>query len=345
MTTSPYGRAAIQWPDLGSPAGEPLHAELTSGISVISNNLNARWSGNFASFLNGNSLSMTHGFGLASSSLHVVVEEGTAILDTKTRDEKYTITYTDDNNLSITNASGGTISNFSFYVMPRRFVEMQSLEIAAVTNSTATGTNATLSTPATGLLRVTNASLVSVTNITAPTRGMFFALYNDTGVNITINNDTGGTASARIITGTGANIVLTAGASLLLFYDLIEQRWLVVGGAGSGGYSNSAVLNLAGGGTIAGVQSGLNKYRVAGNSGPVTLANAPFGSTAPLDGTEVVLVGNSNTNGVTLVYSDTAKGFVGNGNCELLKGSTLTVIYDATLDRWFEKSRVIISIA
>lgn len=344
MASTNYGRHLIPHPDLNTPAGSSLHAEVVAGFSKIGNNLTGRWSGNTASLANGASVSLEHNFGLASTSLRVVIQEGTATLDTAQRDARYTITYTDNNNLSITNITGGAVSNVSFYVFPRRYISIDSLEIAPV-NSSITGSNATLGTPTTALTRLVNASLVSITNITAPTRGVFFALFNDTGNNVTIINDAGGTAAARILTGTSANIVLTAGASLLLFYDLTEARWLVVGGAGSGGYSSASVLNLADGGSITTIQSGLNKYRVAGNSAAVTLSTTPFGTTAPLDGTEVVLIGNSNTNTVTITHNDIAKGAVCNGSVTLTKGASVVFIYDAAFDRWVEKSRNIISIA
>lgn len=84
---------------------------------------------------------------------------------------------------------------------------------------------------------------------------------------------------------------------------------------------------------------GLQFRRVTGNGGTVITAAAPFGSSAPADGTVIVLAGQSDTNMVTLTHSDVAKGCLLNGDCTLGRGNTLTLQYDATLDRYIELNR------
>ena len=205
------------------------------------------------------------------------------------------------------------------------------------------GTLSDVSTTGTSFLRFTGASAIN--SLAGGVTGKHLLLTNANSTDISIVNDSGGTAANRILTGTGGNINLGPAASLLLAYDDAASRWRVIGGSGGGGYTSSAQITLAGGASVTGVTSGFNKIRVQGNSAAVTLSATPFGTTAPLDGTEVVLVGNSNTNTVSLTHTDSAKGFVGNGNVTLYKGSTLVVIYDASLDRWLEKSRISISIA
>ena len=123
-----------------------------------------------------------------------------------------------------------------------------------------------------------------------------------------------------------------------------EVAAVYVGRALGGRIYNFTQTSLTGSGTITGIVGGINKVLVAGASSSVTLSTTPFGTTDPIDGTEVTLIGNSNTNTVQITYSDTANGLVGNGNIELNKGSSLTAIYDATLDRWIEKNRIIIAI-
>jgi hypothetical protein len=102
-------------------------------------------------------------------------------------------------------------------------------------------------------------------------------------------------------------------------------------------YSNQ---NISAGGTAAiSLVVGLQMLRVTGDGAAVTMANAPFGSTAPSDGTVIELVGQSDTNTVSLVSSDSAKGCLLNGNITLGLGQVLNVQYDSVLDRYLEISR------
>ena len=79
---------------------------------------------------------------------------------------------------------------------------------------------------------------------------------------------------------------------------------------------------------------------VSGASAAVTLSTTPFGSTAPVsDGTIIRLVGGSNTNTVTMVNSDIAKGAVINGTATLGLYNSITLQYISSLDRYIEISR------
>ena len=73
----------------------------------------------------------------------------------------------------------------------------------------------------------------------------------------------------------------------------------------------------------------------------VTLAAAAFGSTAPVNGKEIILIGNSDTNTISLTADITpiAKGLWLNGDCQLGKGKTLSLVYNSTLDAYIELSR------
>jgi hypothetical protein len=96
---------------------------------------------------------------------------------------------------------------------------------------TATGSNVALSftTPSKTL---TNGSLVSVASITSPATGKTQILVNNTGVTITVVNEYAtATASQRIVTGTGADMTLANGASIILHYSASDSRWHVVGGS------------------------------------------------------------------------------------------------------------------
>lgn len=73
----------------------------------------------------------------------------------------------------------------------------------------------------------------------------------------------------------------------------------------------------------------------------VTLALAAFGSVAPVNGKKILLIGNSDTNTISFT-ADTApiaKGLWLNGDCQLGKGKTLSLVYNATLDAYLERAR------
>lgn len=357
MTVSPYGRAQVEWPDLGSPAGAPLHAEVTAGVTYLSNNLLGRWSGS-QTIASAATFQFEHNFGLTLANLRVRLYESGAELSEGSVSVGFTIAQVDSNNISVTNTGGGS-RTVQIYVEPIRRLRKEDLDpnfdavieqLSTIAhNDAATGTAATADAPSTSYKRLTaGGTLVSLAGITAPSpsENRLMILMNATGASVSIlNEDAGATAANRIATGTGATIVLADGAALWLVYGVASSRWRVIGGSGGGGYTNATALTLAASGTITGVTSGFNKVRVQGSSAAVTLSSTPFGTTAPLDGTEVVLVGNSNTNTVTITYNDAAKGVVSNGNVTLTKGANIVLIYDASLDRWIEKSRNIISIA
>lgn len=79
---------------------------------------------------------------------------------------------------------------------------------------------------------------------------------------------------------------------------------------------------------------------VVGTGSAAVIAHlTPFGTVAPNDGQIYRLVGTSNTATVTYVHNDAAKGMVLNGDCELGKGSVLSVQYITALDRYVEIGR------
>lgn len=209
-------------------------------------------------------------------------------------------------------------------------------------NATA-GTLTNVSTAGTSFLRFTAATVIN--SFAGGVTGKHLLITNANSVSVSILNESAaGTAANRIITGTTVDITLAAGASLFLVYDDSAQRWRVVGSSGGSGYSSTSQLSLTNGGTISGIVAGFNKVLVQGGAGAVTLSSFPFGTGTPLNGTVLLLVGNSSTNTVSININDDAKGFVGNGEVEIFKGSTLTMVYDATLDRWIETARCTITI-
>lgn len=105
----------------------------------------------------------------------------------------------------------------------------------AYTNS---GTNAALANPPALVVSLTNSSLVSIGNIS--TGISTFAIFiNNTGNTILVTENASGTASHRIITGTGGDVEIENGASFLATYLSGVDRWFLVGGTGTGGGGTS----------------------------------------------------------------------------------------------------------
>ncbi len=103
-------------------------------------------------------------------------------------------------------------------------------------NDSTSGSNATLaSVGENSVIRLTNGSLVSIDMIPAGYSGQKFILINATGVTLSVNDETGGTAANRILTGTGSALSMSANANLWLCYDGTSSRWRVVGGSGGSG--------------------------------------------------------------------------------------------------------------
>lgn len=112
--------------------------------------------------------------------------------------------------------------------------------LSVVTDSSTTGSNQTIGSFSTGVVRLTNASLQSVSGLPGGSSGLSFILENKTGNAIVINNEEAtATAANRIQTGTGGNISMANNASCLFLYDSTTSRWQLVGGTGSGSGSGS----------------------------------------------------------------------------------------------------------
>lgn len=137
--------------------------------------------------------------------------------------------------------SSGTVSSTGTLAASGSITE------ALSTDSATTGANATLTSPTTPFVRLTNASLTSIDTIASPVAGRVLTIENFTGNTITFNNDTGGTAANRIYTGTKAALSVADQASIIVKYDSTNSRWMVIGGSGSGsGQSLATVFQLTG---------------------------------------------------------------------------------------------------
>jgi len=198
------------------------------------------------------------------------------------------------------------------------------------------GSAQTLANPTDFIVRSTGA-VTSIAGFTAPADEQFFVWVNATGSAVTITNDATATAANRIITGSGSDITVANTASVWFLYDTTSSRWRIIGGSGGGGsITVGSDLTMTAADTLAISLISLNQtYRVQGNAAAISMATTPFGATDPLDGTLVELIGNDDTNTVTIAYSDTANGCVGNFATRVLARFEVAAFrYNASLDRW-----------
>lgn len=100
-----------------------------------------------------------------------------------------------------------------------------------------------------------------------------------------------------------------------------------------------ATQNITASGTITTTAKYIQNLKVQGNAGAQTSSTTPFGTATALDGIQIRLVGQSDTNLLTIPYSDTNHGCLLNGDAELAKGYVLTLLFDLTALRWYEVSR------
>ncbi|MGZ3770056.1 MAG: hypothetical protein ACXVCP_00410 [Bdellovibrio sp.] len=206
--------------------------------------------------------------------------------------------------------------------------------VGASADISTSGSGITIAAPGVLVNNLTG-SLTSLSGITAVTGVQPLILVNKSGADLTVKNeDATATAANRIITGTANDLTFKSLASLWLIYDLTAARWRVVGGSGGSNIVVTSSLSLAASGTLTlDATSTVQTILVQGASAPVTLSTTPFGSTAPQNGTNVTLIGNSSANTVTIPSNDAAKGVLGY-SVELAKGQTVTYEYNSTLDRY-----------
>ena len=211
-------------------------------------------------------------------------------------------------------------------------------------DSTTTGAAQSLS-PTKTLLKVTNVSLTSINNVASPTDGKLIVLINGTGATFTITNNSGGTAANRIKTGTGADLTLADGASLIMIYDNAASRWQVVGGSGSGGSltqgTRTTGISISAATQITPVAGSDSEVFVAGNGGAVIVtAGTPIVTTGMVIGQLADIIGTSDTNTVT--YDNGNNLVLTRGEAVLGKDNILTIKYlgsDGSNAAWVEVGR------
>jgi hypothetical protein len=282
---------------------------------------------------------------------------------------------TTDQTISGVKTFGGTIElgNLSGLAKFQTYIQL----VGSTDSATGTFHEVTLSGK-TPQIVFTSASLSSIGSIDKGSTGGTFVLWvNDTGGTVSIVNEyASATASKRILTGTGGNINLADGASILLCFSSTTSRWHVIGGTGSGSsplttkgdlytYSttndrlpvgtNGQVL-VADSAEATGLKwsSGVGNWSASNFTGTSFTTTAGFekfiytGSSAQTltamngsktDGSMIQIVGQSDTNTITINHNDASAGWLMNGTWVGYRGSVITFTYSSGLSRWCEASR------
>lgn len=322
--TSPYGRQLVAWPDLGSDPGTTLHSQITGAITVLSNQLNSKWSGVLTLSASATA-QIIHNFDSALAGLKIFVIESGAVLSEAAQDVSYAFTYVSNSTIQVQNISGGS-KTFQVYIFPSSLnIRAEDLDAgididttgkiavggrfaAAQLANVQTGSNVTLSDPAAMAISLSIAGLISVDGITAPVdgTGKVVIYHNNSGATVQFNDQTG-TAANQIYTGTGAPLQLADKASLIVRYDTAVSKWRVIGSTGGGGaeltitqantfvagealYFNGTVWAKAQANALGTVAIGIIKSRTATNFiltllGEITLSGLVAGSLYYLDAT------------------------------------------------------------
>lgn len=139
------------------------------------------------------------------------------------------------------------------------------------------------------------------------------------------------TTQKNALTPAAGMIVWDTTLSQLQVYDGSTWRQVIIDPQNSN-------LTLAGSATLAiSLTHTQQTWLVQGASAAITMSTTPFGSSAPVSGAEIVVIGNDDTNTVTFPANDAAKGIIGY-SVTLGRGQVATFKYNATLDRYVIKS-------
>lgn len=111
-----------------------------------------------------------------------------------------------------------------------------------------------------------------------------------------------------------------------------------VSGSGSGNsITASSQVALTASGQITITDSG-DQVITVGAASAISLSTTPF-SITPSVAKRITLVGNSDTNTITLTHNDAAGGCILNGNCTLGNGQSITLMFISASNRYFEMGR------
>lgn len=185
-----------------------------------------------------------------------------------------------------------------------------------------------------------------------PIGSSLFAVQNNAGSTNYLGVDVNGISTTNFVgTGTTGAVrvhnlttaqrnALTPAAGMIVYdttigrFECYTTAWAACGSTDV----QSSDLTLTASDTLAiSTNNGLQTWLVQGSASSVTMSTTPFGSSAPLDGAEITVIGNNDTFTVTFPVNDAAKGIIGY-QVTLGKGQVVTYKYNSTLDRYVIKS-------
>jgi len=134
------------------------------------------------------------------------------------------------------------------------------------------------------------------------------------------------------------------GAEGRLAYDTTKKVFMGFTGTvyeelGAGKYEVTTQDSILDGSPLTITTKGLQSIRVSGGLGPVTLSATPFGVVAPPNGTRISLRGLSDTEPVTVPFSDIQFGTISNGTPVLNENSATEYEYDSVAERYYQISK------
>ncbi len=170
----------------------------------------------------------------------------------------------------------------------------------------------------TNILRLSTDASRIITGLTGGADGRMLAIFNVGSNNIVLQHDDGATSTAanRFKLPGAANITLTPGQPILLYYDSTDSRWRSLANVGSGTSSSSGY-------TIHSITNADSPYTITETSGEVViLANATAGSI-----TINLPAASGNTAKYTVKKTNTANSVTLDGNAsETIDGGTTAVV-------------------
>jgi hypothetical protein len=258
-----------------------------------------------------------------------------------------TVTATATNALTIGTGLSGTSYNGSAPItiaIDSTVVTLTGSQV--LTNKTLSGNTAATLISGSGTLTLPTSGTITIPSGTD-------TLVNLTGSQVLTNKTITGTfTGTSILAANGQLVTLQASPSASATYAITmpaaaptASTALVFDGTNfvwstAGGWLVNSSLSLGAGGTIAiSITAGQQVFTVSSSGGNVSLAGAAFGSSAPVNGATVRLIGISDTNTVSLVDTNSAKGLRLNGNATLVSGSVIEFQYILSSDIWFETFR------
>lgn len=303
----------------------PVIGSSTSPIALYTNddsNVNATATNNLL-LESGNKTAGTGGSGLINIKSGTSVGGVTGVINLTTGNS----TSSNSGDINLTTGTAGSVRGLINHSALGHIFITGPIRTTTQNDTTLTGANQD-ATPTSTHIRFSNASLTSIRTISHVLgSGQLLVLTNATGGTLTlVNQSAGGTADARIITGTGLDLLLADGASAFLVYDSTTTRWRVIGESGGSSSFVSAIRSESSNYTAT-----LNDEVILASSTPTILL--PLASTATRKKYIIKKVGVT-TQGPVVVDGNGSETIDGALTFHLINQyDSITIICDGT--SWF----------